>query len=113
MNFFGSKIIDWVKNQTNNICSSEFLPLKIKQPDIILQPFFYRLLCSDYVTKEMVAASTGTSNSQKRIAPSSLLKMHVPIPDIDTQKRIVSIAEQADKSEYDECYPITKPKVIC
>ena len=87
-------------NTQNNICSSEFLPIKSKDNSIMTQQFIYQLLKSDYVTKKMVACSTGTSNSQKRITPSSLMDLEVPIPSIDLQQQFVSIAEQADKSKY-------------
>ena len=87
----------------NNICSSEFLPLKVKNSSVISQSFLYRILCSDYVTKKMMDCSTGTSNSQKRITPSSLMNMNVPLPSIDEQQKFVAIANQADKSGSD-CY---------
>lgn len=86
----------------NNICSSEFLPLKVKNSSVISQSFLYRILCSDYVTKKMMDCSTGTSNSQKRITPSSLMYMNVPLPSIDEQQKFVAIANQADKSGFDE-----------
>ena len=88
-------------NTQNNICSSEFLPIKSKDNSIMTQQFIYQLLKSDYVTKKMVACSTGTSNSQKRITPSSLMDLEVPIPSIALQQQFVSIAEQADKSKFE------------
>lgn len=88
-------------NTKNNICSSEFLPLKIKNTSLISQSFLYRILCSDYVTKKMMDCSTGTSNSQKRITPSSLMNMNVPLPSIDKQQKFVAIADQADKSAFE------------
>ena len=88
-------------NTKNNICSSEFLPLKVKNSSVISQAFLYRILCSDYVTKKMMDCSTGTSNSQKRITPSSLMNMNVPLPSIDKQQKFTAIAEQADKSGFD------------
>ena len=85
----------------NNVCSSEFLPLKVKEPNVISQSFLYRILSSDFVTKKMMDCSTGTSNSQKRIAPSSLMNLRVPLPPKDDQQMFVAIAEQADKSEFE------------
>jgi len=84
----------------NNICSSEFMPIKVMGNDVILKSFLYRVLCSDYVTKKMVACSTGTSNSQKRIAPTSLLNLGIPVPTLEQQNQFVSIAQQADKSKF-------------
>ena len=85
----------------NNICSSEFMPIKVMGNDVILKSFLYRVLCSDYVTKKMVACSTGTSNSQKRIAPTSLLNLGIPVPTLEQQNQFVSIAQQADKSKFE------------
>ena len=85
----------------NNICSSEFLPIKSRDNSVMTQQFIYQLLKSDYVTKKMVACSTGTSNSQKRITPSSLMDLQVPCPSIDLQQQFVSIAKQSDKSKFE------------
>lgn len=51
------------------------------------------------VTKKMMGCSTGTSNSKKRISPSSLMNLNIPLPLLDDQQKFVAIAEQADKSE--------------
>ena len=87
-------------SSNNNVCSSEFLPIKVVNKDLITKSFLYRILCSEDVTKKMVACSTGTSNSQKRISPASLLSLDIPIPSMDEQMKFVAIAEQADKSKY-------------
>ena len=86
-------------SSNNNVCSSEFLPIKVVDKDLITKSFLYRILCSEDVTKKMVACSTGTSNSQKRISPASLLSLDIPIPSMDEQMKFVAIAEQADKSK--------------
>ena len=87
-------------SSNNNVCSSEFLPIKVVNKDLITKSFLYRILCSEDVTKKMVACSTGTSNSQKRISPASLLSLDIPIPSMDEQMKFVAIAEQADKSKF-------------
>ena len=86
-------------SSNNNVCSSEFLPVKVTDKDLITKSFLYRILCSEDVTKKMVACSTGTSNSQKRITPASLLSLDIPIPSMEEQMKFVAIAEQADKSK--------------
>ena len=88
-------------SSNNNVCSSEFLPIKVVNKDLITKSFLYRILCSEDVTKKMVACSTGTSNSQKRISPASLLSLDIPIPSMDEQMKFVAIAEQADKSKFE------------
>ena len=85
-------------SSNNNVCSSEFLPIKVVNKDLITKSFLYRILCSEDVTKKMVACSTGTSNSQKRISPASLLSLNIPIPPMEEQMKFVAIAKQADKS---------------
>ena len=85
-------------SSNNNVCSSEFLPIKVVNKDLITKSFLYRILCSEDVTKKMVACSTGTSNSQKRISPASLLSLDIPIPPMEEQMKFVAIAKQADKS---------------
>ena len=85
-------------NTENNICSSEFLPIKVTDTKKLSKSFLYRFLCSDMVTKQMVACSTGTSNSQKRINPSSLMNIDIPIPPMEQQQQFVRLAEQFDKS---------------
>ena len=88
-------------SSNNNVCSSEFLPVKVTDKDLITKSFLYRILCSEDVTKKMVACSTGTSNSQKRITPASLLSLDIPIPSKEEQMKFVEIAEQADKSKFE------------
>ena len=88
-------------SSNNNVCSSEFLPVKVTDKDLITKSFLYRILCSEDVTKKMVACSTGTSNSQKRITPASLLSLDIPIPSMEEQMKFVAIAEQADKSKFE------------
>lgn len=88
-------------SSNNNVCSSEFLPIKVVNKDLITKSFLYRILCSEDVTKKMVACSTGTSNSQKRISPASLLSLDIPIPPMEEQMKFVAIAKQADKSGFE------------
>ena len=87
-------------SSNNNVCSSEFLPIKVVNKDLITKSFLYRILCSEDVTKKMVACSTGTSNSQKRISPASLLSLDIPIPPMEEQMKFVAIAKHADKSGF-------------
>ena len=83
----------------NNICSTEFIPLKMDDT-VLLQEYLVYFLTSEAVTKAMVGVSQGTSNSQKRIAPEALLKLEIPLPPVDVQKEFVAVYKQADKSKY-------------
>lgn len=93
---------------SNNICSSEFLPIKVKNDGIISQSFLYRVLSSEYVTNKMIGCSTGTSNSQKRISPKNLLNLDIPVPPLDLQNQFVAIASQSDKSKFAVCRLISE-----
>lgn len=84
---------------TNNICSTEFIPLKMDE-NVLLQEYLVYFLTSEAVTKAMVGVSQGTSNSQKRIAPEALLKLEIPLPPIEVQKEFVAVYEKSDKSKF-------------
>ena len=85
---------------SNNICSTEFIPLHPKE-DEILQEYLMYYLTSDSVTEAMENASRGTSNSQQRIPPKAILDMTIPVLPIETQKRFISVFQQADKSKFE------------
>ena len=84
---------------TNNICSTEFIPLKMDNT-VLLQEYLVYFLTSEAVTKAMVGISQGTSNSQKRIAPEALLKLEIPLPPIEIQIEFVAVYKKSDKSKY-------------
>ena len=84
----------------NNICSSEFIPLKINK-DVILQEYLMYCLTSDTVTEMMESASQGTSNSQQRISPSSLMQVSIPVIPKNEQKHFIELYQQADKSKFE------------
>lgn len=85
---------------TNNICSTEFIPLKMDNT-VLLQEYLVYFLTSEAVTKAMVGISQGTSNSQKRIAPEALLKLEIPLPPIEIQKEFVAVYKKSDKSKFE------------
>lgn len=78
----------------NNICSTEFIPLKVKSG--ICQDYLYYCLISNDVTSAMNAARKGTSNSQQRIDEKILFAHKVPVPDFATQKKIAGILSAID-----------------
>ncbi|MBB1062291.1 restriction endonuclease subunit S [Limosilactobacillus fastidiosus] len=84
------------KIQTNAIASTEFIPLELKPS--IDQNYLYFLLKSDYVTAQMIARSTGSSNSQKRIRKEDLLSIRIRnLPSIEKQRKIANILLNYEK----------------
>lgn len=83
----------------NNICSSEFIPLKVNK-DVVLQEYLMYCLTSDTVTEMMESASQGTSNSQQRISPSSLMQVSIPVIPKNEQKHFIELYQQSDKSGF-------------
>ncbi len=75
-----------------SVCSGEFLPLC--STDIYL-PFLTQILKSKETTKAMESVSTGSSNSQKRIQPSSLMNYTVMIPKQKEEQRLIGQYFQA------------------
>lgn len=72
----------------NSVCSMEFLAYK---SNVICLPLLREILLQDKVTNDFISVSRGTSNSQKRIAPSDFWNYKVAIPaDIKEQQRIAS-----------------------
>lgn len=77
----------YIKNpKPMSVCSGEFLPLC--STDIYL-PFLTQILKSKETTKAMESVSTGSSNSQKRIQPYSLMNYTVMIPKQKQEQRLL------------------------
>lgn len=78
----------------NAVCSMEFLPYCSKKIDLQL---LRQILLTDGVTSDFIGMSTGTSNSQKRIAPKNFLDYSLRLPqDIREQKAIAEILVDMD-----------------
>lgn len=78
----------------NSICSMEFLPYVSKHIDLCCLKYF---VDTDKVTSDFIGMSRGTSNSQKRIAPSDFLEYKIGLPkDIAEQSRIASALSSID-----------------
>ena len=78
----------------NAVCSMEFLPYCSKKIDLQL---LRQILLTDEVTFDFIGMSTGTSNSQKRIAPKNFLDYSLRLPqDIREQKAIAEILVDMD-----------------
>ena len=68
----------------NAVASGEFMPFASTKIDLT---FLEHLMLSDSTTSDLQSMSSGTSNSQKRIVPSDLLKYKTAIP-IDRNEQI-------------------------
>lgn len=79
----------------NNVCSTEFLPLKIKGENI-LQDYLYYVLRTDALTQAMYGARRGTSGSQQRIAPETLLDFEIPVFPMEEQRKIANFLRDLD-----------------
>ena len=74
----------------NSVASTEFVPISITKAN----PYFIRyVIISDFVTKQLINSSNGSTNSQKRVSPNIILGMKIPLPPIDQQQDIVDSIE--------------------
>lgn len=78
------------------ICSTEFLPLVVKE-DVADFDFVYHLLHSDQITNYLTGQNTNTSGSHKRIDPTDFLNIDVILPSIEEQKRIGTILSNIER----------------
>lgn len=86
----------WLVNQCeeNSVCSSEFLPFKSDTCDLA---FIGHVMRSPKTTSDLIDMSTGTSNSQRRVAPKDLKAYSVTIPNsTEEQHEIAKILTTMD-----------------
>lgn len=76
------------KTSDIDICSTEFLPLVIKDENKVDKDYVYHFLTSNKIIETLSKASTGTSNSHQRISPDMLMDLEITLPSIDEQKKI-------------------------
>ncbi len=80
------KRVWYIENAPSNaLCSMEFLAFSSNKVDLRL---LREILLQDFVTKGFESVSRGTSNSQKRIAPSDFLNFSFALPPLEEQYRI-------------------------
>lgn len=78
---------------SNALCSMEFLAFSSNKVDLRL---LREILLQDSVTKGFESVSRGTSNSQKRIAPSDFLNFSFALPPLEEQHRIADALAGVD-----------------
>jgi type I restriction enzyme, S subunit len=76
------------------ICSTDILPLK-PNTDIVSKEYLYFYLRSPYFVKTASERSTGAN--LPRITPNSLVKIPVPLPPIEMQRKIAQILLRVDQ----------------
>lgn len=78
----------------NAVASSEFMPFTSTEIDLA---FLEQLMLLDKTTRDLESISSGTSNSQKRITPSDVLKYIIKFPvDRAEQEKIGSFFKNID-----------------
>lgn len=77
-----------------NICSTEFIPLVVK--DNIVNNFFYYFLNSPFVVNTLGKSAGGTSSSHQRIRPNQLLDLPIFLPPLLEQQAISSVLSSFD-----------------
>ena len=82
------------KAPSKALCSMEFLAYSSDKVDLRL---LREILLQDSVTKGFESVSRGTSNSQKRIAPSDFLNFSFALPPLAEQHRIADALSGVDK----------------
>lgn len=82
------------KTNENSVCSMEFLAYQTSRLDLEL---LRHILLTEEVTSFFESCSTGTSNSQKRITPSTFLEYEVNLPtDLSEQQAIANVLSDMD-----------------
>ena len=80
---------------TNKLCSTEFLPLIVDE-NIVDYQYLYYLLISDGITNYLCGQNTNTSGSHKRIDPNDFLNINVFLPSKSAQKQIGKLLSYID-----------------
>lgn len=83
-----------LKPMSNSVCSAEFIPVKSDKMSI---DFLECLALSDRFTARLLDCSTGTSNSQKRVAPNIIMDMSVSISCLEEQQKIADFLSTVDE----------------
>lgn len=88
------KRVWYINNAPKNaLCSMEFLAYCSNKIDLRL---LREILLQDTVTKSFESVSRGTSNSQRRIAPSDFLNFSFALPPMEEQHRIADALSSID-----------------
>lgn len=104
------KRVWYIENAPSNaLCSMEFLAFTSDRVDLRL---LREILLQNSVTKGFESVSRGTSNSQKRIAPSDFLNFSFALPPLAEQHRIADALSSFDDMIVTLDKAITKKRQI-
>jgi len=94
----------------NAVASSEFLPFVSEDIDMEFLEQFMKL---SKTTHDLESLSSGTSNSQKRVTPTDVLKYKIDVPEErDEQEKIGVILQRIDEAHVLYQSQITKLKQL-
>ena len=79
--------------EDNAVCSSEFVPLTSAEFDL---RFLGYLAVTDSFTGYLLDCSSGSSNSQKRVTPDTILQYLVSLPSLPEQRKIADCLTTLD-----------------
>lgn len=79
--------------EDNAVCSSEFVPLTSAEFDL---RFLGYLAMTDSFTGYLLDCSSGSSNSQKRVTPDTILQYLVSLPSLPEQRKIADCLTSLD-----------------
>ena len=79
--------------EDNAVCSSEFVPLTSAESDL---RFLGYLAMTDSFTSYLLDCSSGSSNSQKRVTPDTILQYLVSLPSLPEQRKIADLLSAVD-----------------
>ena len=79
--------------EDNAVCSSEFVPLTSAESDL---RFLGYLAMTDSFTSYLLDCSSGSSNSQKRVTPDTILQYLVSLPSLPEQRKIADLPSAVD-----------------
>ena len=79
--------------EDNAVCSSEFVPLTSAEFDL---RFLGYLAMTDSFTGYLLDCSSGSSNSQKRVTPDTILQYLVSLPSLPEQRKIADCLASFD-----------------
>lgn len=79
--------------EDNAVCSSEFVPLTSAEFDL---RFLGYLAMTDSFTGYLLDCSSGSSNSQKRVTPDTILQYLVSLPSLPEQRKIADCLASLD-----------------
>ena len=91
----------WTINELTNairISSTEFVCLVPDEKRLDLDFLSWRLR-EPNIAKQLPVATAAATKSRERIQPKSLLRLPIPLPPLDEQRRIVGILNRAAKIE--------------